>query len=110
MVVQHVTGLSPVTEITTVIASASVAGFKTWTLLRRSAAAEHAQTRRLIVALLGARSQDHAEVISACAELEAAIGSTRGHTAKPMWQSPVRRTGSPNLIDVPGDDSSPGET
>jgi hypothetical protein len=95
MVVQHLMGLSPITEITAVITSASVAGFKTWTLFRRSAAAEHARTRRLIAALLGARSQDHAEVIRACAELEAAIGSTRSFAAKPTSLSPGRRTRQP---------------
>jgi len=76
MVMQHLLGLSPITEITAVITSASVAGFRTWIWLRRSAAAEHARTCRLIAALLGARSQDHAEVVRACAELEAAVGST----------------------------------
>ena len=91
MVVQHLTGLSPITEITAVITSASVAGFRTWTWLRRSAAAEHARTRRLIAALLGARSQDHAEVVRACAELEAAIGSTASCAAKPTRLLPGRR-------------------
>ena len=97
MVVQHLMGLSPITEITAVITSAIVAGFRTWTWLRRSAAAEHARTRRLIAALLGARSQDHAEVVRACAELEAAIGSTASFAAKPTWLSPGRRTRQPSL-------------
>jgi hypothetical protein len=48
MVVQHVMGISPLTDITAVITSASVAAFRTWTWLRRSAAAEHAWTLRLV--------------------------------------------------------------
>ena len=97
MVVQHLMGLSPMTEITAVITSASVAGFRTWTWLRRSAAAEHARTRRLVAALRGARGQDHAEVVRACAELEAAIGSAASFAAKPTWLSPGRRTRQPPL-------------
>ena len=76
MVVQHLMGLSPITAITAVITSASVAGFRAWTWLRRATAAEQARTRRLVAALRGARGQDHAEVVRACAELEAAIGGT----------------------------------
>jgi hypothetical protein len=95
MLVQHLTGLSPITEITVAITSASVAGFRTWTWLRCSATAEHARTRRLIAALLGVHSQDHAEVVRACAELEAAIGSTASSAAKPTRLSPGRRIRQP---------------
>lgn len=93
MVVQHLMGLSPITEIAALITSASVAGFRTWSWLRRSTAAEHARTRRLAAALRGARSQDHAEVVRACAELEAAIGGAASFPAKPAFISPGRRTG-----------------
>jgi hypothetical protein len=75
MVVQHLMGLYPVTEITAVITTAGVAGFRMWIWLRRSAAAEHARTRRLVAALRGVPGQDHARVVRACAELEAAIGT-----------------------------------
>lgn len=97
MVVQHLMGLSPITAITAVITSASVAGFRTWTWLRRSTAAEHARTRRLVTALRGARGQDYAEVVRACAELEAAIGSAASFAAKPTLLSPRRRTQQPSL-------------
>jgi len=88
MVVQHLTGLSPITEITVAVTSAIVAGFRAWAWLRCSAAAEHARTGRLIAALLGVGGQDHAEVVRACAELEAAIGSTASCAAKPTRLSP----------------------
>lgn len=96
MVVQHLTGLSPMMEITAAVTSASVAGFRTWIWLRCSAAAEHARTRRLIAALLGVRSQDHAEVVRACAELEAAIGSTANCATKPTRLAPGRRIRQPS--------------
>jgi len=54
---------------------------------------------RLIAALLGARSQDHAEVVRAYAELEAAIGSTASFAAKPARLSPGRRSRQPPLND-----------
>jgi hypothetical protein len=74
MVVQHLMGLSPITVIIAVVTSASVGGFRTWTWLRRSADAERARTFRLVAALRDAPGQDHAEVVRALAELEAAIG------------------------------------
>jgi hypothetical protein len=84
MVVQHLLGLSPMTAITAVITSASVTGFRAWTWLQRSTVAERARTRRLTTALRGAFGQDHAEVVRACAELEAAIGSATRPLAMPM--------------------------
>jgi hypothetical protein len=96
MVVQHLTGLSPITGITAAITSATVAVFRTWTWLRCSAAAEHARTGRLIAALLDVRSQDHAEVVRACAELEAAIASTANCATKPTRLAPRRRIRQPS--------------
>jgi len=84
MVVQHLLGLSPITAITAVITSASVTCFRAWTWLQRSTAAERARTRRLTTALRGTFGQDHAEVVRACAELEAAIGSAANPLTMPM--------------------------
>jgi hypothetical protein len=100
MVTQHLMGLSPITAITAVITSASVAGFKAWILLRRTSAAEHARTRRLVTALRGARGQDHAEVVRACAELEAAIGSAASLAASRRGCRAEGAPGSPHFIDV----------
>lgn len=99
MVVQHLMGLSPITAITAVITSASVSAFRTWTWtwLRRSAVAEHARTLRLVAVLRGAPGHDHAEVVRALAELEAAIGSAASSAAKPRCPSPGRRTRQPLL-------------
>lgn len=97
MVVQHLMGLSPITAIIAVITSASVAGFRTWTRLRRSAVAEHARTLRLVAVLNGAPGQDHAEVVRALAELEAAIGNASSSEAKPRRPSPGNRTRHPPL-------------
>lgn len=97
MVVQHLMGLSPVTAIIAVITSASVAGFRTWTWLRRSAVAEHARTLRLVAVLNGAPGQDHAEAVRALAELEAAIGNAASSAAKPRRPSPGKRTRHPSL-------------
>jgi hypothetical protein len=99
MVVQHLMGFSPITEITAVITSASVAGFRTWTWLRRSAAAEHARTLRLVAALRGAPDQDHAEVVRALAELEAAIGSASSFAAKRRRPSPGKWTRHSDFIE-----------
>jgi hypothetical protein len=93
MVVQHLMGLSPITAITAVITSAGVAGFRTWTWLRRSAVAEHARTLRLVTVLRCAPGENHAEVVRALAELEAAIGgaaSSGGRTAPPRRQGRAR--------------------
>jgi hypothetical protein len=97
MVVQHLMGLSPITAITAVITSASVAAFRTWTWLRRSAVAEHARTRRLVAVLRSAPGQNHADVVRALAELEAAIGSAASSAAKPRRPTPGRRTRQPPL-------------
>lgn len=97
MVVQHLMGLSPLTAIIAVITSASVAGFRTWTWLRRSAVAEHARTLRLVAVLSGVSGLDHAEVVRALAELEAAIGNAASSGAKPRRPSPGRRTRHPPL-------------
>jgi hypothetical protein len=75
MVVQHLMGFSPITAVIAVITSASVAGFRTWTRLRRTAIAEYARTLRLVAVLCDASGQDHAEAVRALAELEAAIGN-----------------------------------
>lgn len=92
MVVQHLLGLSPITAITAVTTSATVTGFRAWTRLRRATAAELARTRRLTTALRGTGSQDHAEVVRACAELEAAIGSPASPLPMPMRMALGRRT------------------
>jgi hypothetical protein len=92
MVVQHLMGLSPITAITAVITSASVAGFRTWTWLRRCATAEHARTLRLVAALRCAPGRNHAEVVRALAELEAAIGNAASPAAKPRRPPQQSRT------------------
>jgi len=97
MVVQHLMGLPPITAIIAVITSASVAGFRTWTWLRRSAVAEHARTLRLVAVLSSAPGQDPAEVVRALAELEAAIGNAASSGAKPRRPSPGKRTRHPPL-------------
>lgn len=91
MVVQHLLELSPTTAITAVVTSASVTAFRAWTWLQRSTAAERARTRRLTTALRGDFGQDHAEVVRACAELEAAIGSATSPLPRPMRPAKPRR-------------------
>jgi hypothetical protein len=90
MVVQHLLELSPTTTIAAVVTSASVAAFRTWTWLHRSTAAERARTRRLTIALRGVFGQDHAEVVRACAELEAAIGRAASPLPRPMRPAILR--------------------
>lgn len=95
MVVQHLMGLSPITAVIAVITSASVAAFRTWTWLRCSATAEYARTLRLLAALRSAPGQNHAEVVRALAELEAAIGNAARSAAKPRRPSPGKRARHP---------------
>ena len=92
MVVQPLLELSPTTAITAVVTSASVTAFRAWTWLQRSTAAERARTRRLTTALRGTGGEDHAEVVRACAELEAAIGSTTRPLPMPMRPTLGTRT------------------
>jgi hypothetical protein len=99
MVVQPLLELSPTTAITAVVTSASVTAFRAWTWLQRSTAAERARTRRLTTALRGDFGQDHAEVVRACAELEAAIGSVTSPLPMPMRRPLGRRARLPRSTD-----------
>jgi hypothetical protein len=99
MVVQHLLELSPITAITAVTTSASVTGFRAWTWLQRSTVAERARTRRLTTALRGTGSQEHAEVVRACAELEAAIGNATHPLPMPTRLALGGRTRQPRSTD-----------
>jgi hypothetical protein len=72
---QHVIQLSPVAEVTLTVTTFSVACLKLWVWLQRTLAAEQARTLRLLEALRNVHGRDRAEVVRACAELEAAIGT-----------------------------------
>jgi hypothetical protein len=73
MITQHVVPLSPAAEILFGLMTTSTACFKLW--LQRPALAERARTLRLAEALRNVEGHDHAEVVRACADLEAAIGT-----------------------------------
>lgn len=68
----NLTGLFAI--ITAIIASAGVAALRLWIYFRNSLNAERARTRRMVIALRGVNSRDRADIIRACADLEAAAG------------------------------------
>lgn len=83
MAVPHLIEASNLTEMFAIIVTAGLAGLKLWVCLRNSVNAERARTRRLIIALRGVTSQDRADIIQACAALEAAAGTVVRSEAEP---------------------------
>jgi hypothetical protein len=86
MITQHV-ALTPVTEIIFALATTGTACLRLW--LQRPALAERWRTLRLAKALRNVDSCDRAEVVQACADLEAAIGSGNHGPSRLRSQRPV---------------------
>ena len=75
MAVPHLIEPSNLTDMFAIIVTASLAGLKLRVCLRNSLNAERARTRRMTIALRGVNSRDRADIIRACAALEAATGT-----------------------------------
>ena len=84
MAVPHLIEPSNLTDMFAIIVTASLAGLKLRVCLRNSLNAERARTRRMTIALRGVNSRDRADIIRACAALEAATGTTVKSEAEPF--------------------------
>lgn len=72
---QQVIQVTPVVQIVTLAATLGAACFATWIGWRKALLTERARNLRLSTALNNARSRERAEIVRACAALEAAVGS-----------------------------------
>jgi hypothetical protein len=94
MYMQHVTQLSSTVEVILALTAFGTACLKLWARFHRALAAEHARTLRMFEAVRDVHGQDRAEILRACADLEAAIrGRNHSEALVPKQAPPPRRPG-----------------
>jgi hypothetical protein len=81
--VLHLIEPSTLTDMFAIIATTGLAALRLWIYLQNSLNAERARTRRMVIALRGVSSRDRADIIRACADLEAAAGTNARSEAEP---------------------------
>jgi hypothetical protein len=72
MAVLHLVDFPTLTGLLAVITAAVLGGIRLWVWLRSFVILERARTRRMSIALRGASGPERADIIRACAALEAA--------------------------------------